>query len=103
MGPRSGDRGNIRGCAEKIARSGRLQWGRDLVIAEISITPIPAGTTGDASMGPRSGDRGNTDASQDASDDATASMGPRSGDRGNEGRDRPEHGGDRGFNGAAIW
>src|SRR5579875_3735520 len=59
MGPRSGDRGNLnllRAVARKIEE---LQWGRDLVIAEIG--EYIDGTIGEywASMGPRSGDRGN--------------------------------------------
>src|SRR5579885_717135 len=59
MGPRSGDRGNRRRQSASMA-SGSLQWGRDLVIAEIDwIEGIIEAYWG-ASMGPRSGDRGNT-------------------------------------------
>src|SRR5579875_3684110 len=34
MGPRSGDRGNLE-CIADSGDGGRLQWGRDLVIAEM--------------------------------------------------------------------
>src|SRR5579875_3555191 len=59
MGPRSGDRGNNSTRPWSVIVYGRLQWGRDLVIAEIG--EYIDGTIGEywASMGPRSGDRGN--------------------------------------------
>src|SRR5579885_2000940 len=84
MGPRSGDRGNptdhaIPAVAYNVLQWGRdlviaeigmhvaapqnaflLQWGRDLVIAEIRGGSDQGETRLRASMGPRSGDRGNS-------------------------------------------
>src|SRR5579875_1985864 len=108
MGPRSGDRGNREKITE-IRVLHRLQWGRDLVIAEIGEEPFRAAINISlqwgrdlviaeihllaeslhkayrrASMGPRSGDRGNAAAQlQHQAQTDNASMGPRSGDRGN--------------------
>src|SRR5579875_833469 len=107
MGPRSGDRGNREKITE-IRVLHRLQWGRDLVIAEIGEEPFRAAINISlqwgrdlviaeihllaeslhkayprASMGPRSGDRGNPNTSANAPANRPASMGPRSGDRGN--------------------
>ena len=58
MGPRSEDRGN---CSRQRAsqRRLRLQWGRDLKIAEIAAIKRNLGAVHQASMGPRSEDRGN--------------------------------------------
>src|SRR5579875_1564647 len=107
MGPRSGDRGNptdhaIPAVAYNVLQWGRdlviaeigmhvaapqnaflLQWGRDLVIAEIRGGSDQGETRLRASMGPRSGDRGNISSSYRHIGDSPASMGPRSGDRGN--------------------
>src|SRR5579875_3178486 len=80
-----------------------LQWGRDLVIAEIRRRSVILLLDRPASMGPRSGDRGNSAGMLRARAVISASMGPRSGDRGNE-RSQPGH--QRRFsrfNGAAIW
>ncbi len=60
MGPRSFDRGNVAclGCQPNILDL--LQWGRDLLIAEMNATrrDVRLASSG-ASMGPRSFDRGN--------------------------------------------
>ncbi len=46
MGPRSGDRGN-EDARVQVLRDETLQWGRDLVIAEIwNALPIPATAVG---------------------------------------------------------
>ncbi len=107
MGPRSGDRGNMATRCAPSSRARRLQWGRDLVIAEIvwNVTSIQywyllqwgrdlviaeicraicsSGVGSSASMGPRSGDRGNKMVNLKQVEYHGASMGPRSGDRGN--------------------
>src|SRR5579885_715462 len=83
MGPRSGDRGNvifgpphgrremelqwgrdlviaeILGSSRSSWNTNQLQWGRDLVIAEINKYADVLTLPNLASMGPRSGDRGN--------------------------------------------
>src|SRR5579875_1387672 len=61
-----------------------LQWGRDLVIAEIRRRSVILLLDRPASMGPRSGDRGNSAGMLRARAVISASMGPRSGDRGND-------------------
>src|SRR5579875_2387086 len=83
MGPRSGDRGNPTDHAIPAVAYNVLQWGRDLVIAEIRGGSDQGETRLRASMGPRSGDRGNISSSYRHIGDSPASMGPRSGDRGN--------------------
>ncbi len=79
MGPRSGDRGNGGLDAHTATTSMALQWGRDLVIAEMHDQLLPARAAHVASMGPRSGDRGNVF------------------------RDRTARVAGFSFNGAAIW
>src|SRR5579885_1264129 len=127
MGPRSGDRGNMATRCAPSSRARRLQWGRDLVIAEIGRAICSSGVGSSASMGPRSGDRGNKMVNLKQVEYHGASMGPRSGDRGNtpgilatstrKGASMGPRSGDRGnlleffiqspvvvsFNGAAIW
>src|SRR5579875_68101 len=58
MGPRSGDRGNAP-IRLPSATLSRLQWGRDLVIAEMHVRRKHSAGAQKASMGPRSDDRGN--------------------------------------------
>src|SRR5579875_1088277 len=106
MGPRSGDRGNMATRCAPSSRARRLQWGRDLVIAEIvwNVTSIQywyllqwgrdlviaeicraicsSGVGSSASLGARSGDRGNKMVNLKQLEYHGASMGPRSGDRG---------------------
>src|SRR5579875_3349202 len=103
MGPRSGDHGN-----ESITAGApymlTLQWGRDLVIAEIGGDRHRSGGRRLASMGPRSGDRGNDGYPLRAQLAGTAaSMGPRSGDRGNQPDEIEDTPRAQSFNGAAIW
>src|SRR5437763_1530611 len=58
MGPRSDDRGNA-SSADNPSATSKLQWGRDLTIAEIPWCSNTSGPRQAASMGPRSDDRGN--------------------------------------------
>src|SRR5579883_2096168 len=83
MGPRSGDRGNTDAEIQSTSPAAMLQWGRDLVIAEMRSQALDAPPVGIASMGPRSGDRGNRITTTLHRLKRQASMGPRSGDRGN--------------------
>ncbi len=59
MGPRLESRGNIEPGAEAPG-SRRLQWGRDLRVAEMDQHFSCARLSADASMGPRLESRGNT-------------------------------------------
>src|SRR5437762_339682 len=59
MGPRPDDRGNQGGITWMKKRK-KLQWGRDLMIAETSIAASARRSGGIASMGPRPDDRGNS-------------------------------------------
>src|SRR5579875_3881770 len=126
MGPRSGDRGNAITSAlletYALLQWGRdlviaeicwnvtsiqywylLQWGRDLVIAEICRAICSSGVGSSASMGPRSGDRGNKMVNLKQVEYHGASMGPRSGDRGNTLEFFIQSPVVVSFNGAAIW
>ena len=102
MGPRSRERGNSgHSTALRIAKL-RLQWGRALVSAEITVCCITIERSSAASMGPRSRERGNRLHVGTSDHLDGASMGPRSRERGN---DFPEAGKMSGFlcfNGAAL-
>src|SRR5579875_3069406 len=128
MGPRSGDRGNAEAFRVLGLAAQRLQWGRDLVIAEMRGVVGIRQISEIASMGPRSGDRGNLLLDLDeymrpaplqwgrdlviaemrfsgsfSIASRRASMGPRSGDRGNTNDPTMGLREVAGFNGAAIW
>src|SRR5579883_945866 len=90
MGPRSGDRGNLRIHQSRIRLTSSLQWGRDLVIAEILGSSRSSWNTNQLQWG-----RDLVIAEINKYADVLtlpnlASMGPRSGDRGNE-RSSTEH------------
>ncbi len=62
-----------------------LQWGRDLIVAETTTTPQRIRLDSSASMGPRLDSRGNLGAAvAPALTEAAASMGPRLDSRGNK-------------------
>src|ERR1035437_1862451 len=81
MGPRSIDRGTM-GFAILIEVTNKLQWGRDQLIAELSLPRCVLDFILRASMGPRSIDRGTEPHGDERGQGQAASMGPRSIDRG---------------------
>ncbi len=63
-------------------RPSKLQWGRDLEVAERTPNSVAASLTVNASMGPRLGSRGKVHVSLAVATIKIASMGPRLGSRG---------------------
>ena len=83
MGPRPIGRGNGGADCGRRARAGRLQWGRDQLVAEIMVPTILRLVRAVASMGPRPIGRGNHPRFADDITVRSASMGPRPIGRGN--------------------
>ncbi len=84
MEPRSFDRGNATGGPGMVVCLPKLQWSRDLSIAETQHHRWHQSAQGVASMEPRSFDRGNMlSHASPLPADSDASMEPRSFDRGN--------------------
>src|SRR5579875_767155 len=102
MGPRSGDRGNLIAISRSDDPLIVLQWGRDLVIAEIKrkrkrcLKRIVLQWGRDLVIA-------EIISTLCSSFPMRASMGPRSGDRGNPQSAHHRRGSARRFNGAAIW
>ncbi len=82
MGPRLDSRGNAV-SAVLPSVSSRLQWGRDLIVAETTPSTSKAASISRASMGPRLDSRGNQRRYGERQPRTAASMGPRLDSRGN--------------------